>query len=63
VPALFYKTIFPELLQLDDSHGAQKIIHKDVERLSIVDFPEGAVDIDTPQDYENYIKTKKPSAG
>lgn len=61
VPALFDKTMFPELLQLDDSQGAQKILHKHAYVLSVIDFPGGAIDLDTPEDYENFLKTKKPS--
>jgi molybdenum cofactor cytidylyltransferase len=63
VPALFDKTLFPELLNLNDAHGAQKVIRHHTNQLTTVDFPEGVIDIDTPQDYENYVKTKKPSAG
>ena len=61
VPALFDKTMFPELLRLDDSQGAQKIIQKHAYILSVVDFPGGAIDLDTPEEYDQYIKTKKPS--
>jgi len=61
VPALFDKTMFAELLKLDDAQGAQKIIRQHAYVLSVVDFPAGAIDLDTPDDYENFIKTKKPS--
>lgn len=63
VPALFDKTMFAELLRLEDSQGAQKIIRQHTYILSVVDFPGGAIDLDTPEDYEHFIKTKKPSAG
>lgn len=63
VPALFDKTMFAELLRLDDSQGAQKIIRQHAYILAVVDFPDGAIDLDTPEDYEQFVKTKKPSAG
>lgn len=62
VPALFHKSTFQELLNLDDRQGAQKIIRQQA-NLSVVNFPAGAIDLDTPEDYEHFIKTKKPSAG
>jgi len=63
VPALFDKTMFAELLLLDDSQGAQKILRQHAYILSVVDFPDGAIDLDTREDYEKFIQTKKPSAG
>jgi len=61
VPALFDKTMFQELLGLDNSQGAQKIIRQHTDRLSTVSFPGAAIDLDTPEDYERFIKTKRPS--
>lgn len=55
VPALFDKTIFPELLTMSDAHGAKKIIQKYIESAELIPFPEGAIDLDTPEDYENFI--------
>ncbi len=56
VPAFFSAPIFPELLALEPSHGAKTLIKKHREQVISVEFPEGAFDIDTPEDYEKLIK-------
>jgi molybdenum cofactor cytidylyltransferase len=55
VPALFDKSLFPELRKLDDEHGAKKIIHQHSDQVITVDFPGGAIDIDTLEDYDHLI--------
>jgi molybdenum cofactor cytidylyltransferase len=57
VPALFDKTIFAELLAMDDAHGAKKIIQKHMALTELVQFPEGSIDLDTPEDYQNFINS------
>jgi molybdenum cofactor cytidylyltransferase len=47
VPALFAARILPELARL----GAQQTICKRVNRVKALPFPEGATDLDTPEDY------------
>lgn len=56
VPALFSAHIFSELLALEPSHGAKTLIKKYREQVVSVAFPEGAFDIDTPEDYETLLK-------
>jgi molybdenum cofactor cytidylyltransferase len=56
VPALFSAPMFPEMLSLEPSHGAKTLIKKYRKQVVSVEFPEGAFDIDTPDDYENLIK-------
>lgn len=51
VPALFSAKLFPQLLDLK-SGGAQKIINQYKSETVGVPFEKGAIDIDTPQDYE-----------
>ena len=51
VPALFSSEVFAELLGLEGSCGARKIIEKHRQRTAEVPFPEGAMDIDTPGDF------------
>lgn len=58
VPALFSERHFGELLGIGDQEGAKKIIHKHIEYAKVVLFPEGAIDLDTPGDLENFIKSK-----
>lgn len=55
VPALFDQTIFPELLNMDDAHGAKKIIQKHEALTELIPFPEGSIDLDTPEDYHNFV--------
>ena len=56
VPALFYKSHFKELLQLQGDTGARKIINQDVSEVATVFFARGKIDIDTVDDYENLLK-------
>lgn len=57
VPVLFMRDLFSKLLTLQDDHGAKKIIFKHPGQVDEVDFPEGEIDLDTKEDYDNYIKT------
>lgn len=52
VPALFHCSIFPELLALQGKMGAKKVIDRDSHRVAKIAFPQGAIDLDTPQDYQ-----------
>lgn len=54
VPALFNHQLFDEILNLSDEHGAKKIIQK--HQVETVDFPEGATDLDTPEDYKTFLQ-------
>lgn len=53
-PALFDKTIFPQLLALKGDTGAKKIIAANRHLVETVPFPKGAIDIDTMEDYNSY---------
>jgi molybdenum cofactor cytidylyltransferase len=55
VPAIFASNHFEELLGLDDQQGAKKIILQHQNNIGLVNFPEGAVDLDTPEDYDNFL--------
>ena len=59
VPALFAKEVFPALLDLRGDAGARKIIQKFADRLTTISFPQGDMDIDTPEAYQN-LKNIKP---
>src|SRR5690554_6549629 len=52
VPALFDRSLFPELMALTGQQGAKKIIHQNIEKVAPLPFPLGHIDIDTPGDYE-----------
>ncbi|MEQ1586312.1 MAG: nucleotidyltransferase family protein, partial [Cyclobacteriaceae bacterium] len=50
VPALFSRSLFNQLLQLDDAQGARKIIQDYQGTMLLVEFPKGEIDLDTPED-------------
>ena len=52
VPALFNRSFFERLLSLGDEAGAKSIILQNPERVAQFPFPEGAIDIDTWEDWE-----------
>lgn len=52
VPALFNRTLFSEVMALTSTEGAKKLIKKHIYEVFSIPFPEGAIDIDTPNDYE-----------
>ncbi len=55
VPALFDREIFSELAALKGNQGAKQVIAKYSPVVFGVPFPEGAIDIDTKQDYEQLL--------
>lgn len=55
VPALFSRILFAELTQLEGMSGAKEIIKKHASEAHFLPFPEGEVDVDTPQDFSRLI--------
>ena len=53
VPALFSRTLFNELRELSGSSGAKEIIKRHASETHFLPFPEGAVDLDTPESFAN----------
>ncbi|MBL7850430.1 MAG: nucleotidyltransferase family protein [Cyclobacteriaceae bacterium] len=60
VPALFKSALFPQLLALGDEAGAAKLIRSQPDRVEAVDFPEGVIDLDTPDDVARYEGSHGP---
>ena len=54
VPALFSHTLFSELKALRGGEGAKQVITNYPCEVFSVPFPAGAIDIDTPKDYEQF---------
>jgi molybdenum cofactor cytidylyltransferase len=52
VPAFFDRSLFDELLSLGNEAGAKSIILRNRECVAQLAFPEGAIDIDTWEDWE-----------
>lgn len=57
-PALFHKSIFPDLLELRGDVGAKNIILQRGAEVAKLHFEEGLVDIDTPDDYQQLLASK-----
>lgn len=55
VPALFDQCYFLELLELKGSEGAKKVILSHLEDVFLIDFPLGAVDLDTEEDVNQFL--------
>ena len=55
-PALFSRTLFTELTQLAGSSGAKEIIKRHASAAHFVPFPEGEIDVDTPDDFSDLVK-------
>jgi molybdenum cofactor cytidylyltransferase len=55
VPALFPSRLFSELVDLHPLDGAKTVIQRHINSVIPVDFPQGAIDLDTPKDYQRYL--------
>lgn len=60
VPALFARTLFEELMQLEGGAGAKQVIKRHSHEAHFLPFPEGAFDVDTPDDFSRL--TSAPAA-
>jgi molybdenum cofactor cytidylyltransferase len=54
VPALFGRSLFPDLAALHGDRGARQLLRRHEGEVARVDWPDGALDIDTPEDYEAF---------
>jgi molybdenum cofactor cytidylyltransferase len=54
VPALFDQFYFPELLALKGTEGAKKVILNHQADTFLIDFPLGAIDLDTEEDVQKF---------
>lgn len=58
VPVLFSRSFFSNLLLLNDDQGAKKIVQQFPDQVETVAFPNGSIDLDTEEDYQNFLKNK-----
>ncbi len=58
VPAIFPKEYFNQLKELDGDNGAKELLNSRKLPIVAVKSPEKLDDIDTPADYEQFIKSK-----
>jgi molybdenum cofactor cytidylyltransferase len=54
-PALFARPHFSELTALRGDRGAKSVLEAHEAELAQVPFPDGATDLDTPEDYQKFI--------
>jgi molybdenum cofactor cytidylyltransferase len=59
VPAVFSSTVFDELLALESSQGAKKVIIKHLDEVEKISVPEAFYDVDTKDDFESLLKKVK----
>lgn len=52
VPAVFDYSLFEELQQLNEKAGAKKVMKQHQTHMHLIDLPEAAFDMDTPEEYE-----------
>jgi molybdenum cofactor cytidylyltransferase len=55
-PALFHRSIFTRLLSLEGDKGAGKLLNTHLPDVATVTFAPGKFDIDTKEDYAEYLK-------
>lgn len=55
-PSCFGSSFYSALLTLPDDAGARMLFNRYPEKLIKVPFPEGATDLDTPEDYNRYLQ-------
>ncbi len=53
-PVIFHRRYFEHILQLQGDKGAKKIVDQHLADLETIDFPLGAMDIDTHEDYTRF---------
>jgi molybdenum cofactor cytidylyltransferase len=58
VPALFSRELFAELMNLEGDRGAKQIIKSRLSETASIEFSEGAIDIDTAEDFRRLSERK-----
>jgi molybdenum cofactor cytidylyltransferase len=58
VPVLFDRSVFSNLLKVDNQSGAKEILQKIKSEIITLPFPGGEIDLDTPEDYQNFMKQR-----
>ncbi|WP_374949315.1 NTP transferase domain-containing protein [Mucilaginibacter sp.] len=58
-PALFKRKYFPYLLALNGTEGAKKLLDQHADDMVSIEFPLGAIDIDTPTDWKQFTADNK----
>jgi molybdenum cofactor cytidylyltransferase len=59
IPVLFKKEHFEEILDLKPDEGAKSLLLKHPEKTLLIDFEEGKIDLDTKQNYMEFLANSK----
>jgi molybdenum cofactor cytidylyltransferase len=55
VPVFFSSKLFKLLEKIEDTEGAKKLVHQNPQLTDFVPLEEGKIDLDTPDDYANFV--------
>lgn len=58
IPVLYKKERFEDILDMKPEHGAKQFFNKYLDEIVTVDFDLGAIDLDTKEDYYNFLQSK-----
>lgn len=58
IPVLYKKERFEDILDMKPEHGAKQFFNKYPDEIVPVDFNLGAIDLDTKEDYYNFLQSK-----
>jgi molybdenum cofactor cytidylyltransferase len=58
IPVLYKKERFEDILDMKPEHGAKQFFNKYPDEIVPVDFDLGAIDLDTKEDYYNFLQSK-----
>jgi molybdenum cofactor cytidylyltransferase len=58
IPVLYKKERFEDILDMKPDHGAKQFFNKYLDEIVSVDFDLGAIDLDTKEDYYNFLQSK-----
>jgi molybdenum cofactor cytidylyltransferase len=61
VPVLFNKNLFDRIMKLKDHQGAKVILQELPNLVVSISFPNGKIDLDTPEDYQSFLAKKEKS--
>jgi molybdenum cofactor cytidylyltransferase len=56
VPVLFDRSVFSDLLKVDNQSGAKEVLRKIKSEIITLPLAGGEIDLDTPEDYQNFIR-------
>ncbi len=59
VPVVFQKSYFKKLMLIGDDEGAKKLLRQNPSDVAVVEFAHGEVDLDTMDDYLNFISENR----